>query len=327
MDHGESETVLGTLGKATILRIPPRLRNLTLDFREAFWKRGGPHKKQVLVKYSGGKPTNHFQGQILFHESDFSLEILNTSRQDGQIYEYSVSTGREEEAQQIQLKVYEPVSHPSIRIVSREVANGSCSIALNCTAERGDDVSYSWGSQDSRTWGPCSGNSSFLHLSYPPWNTSSSCVCTATNPVSSRAVTFHPSECSHEPGGSARLRLELLVLLLVVPVAVVIVILFLGVFRTPRPALPRADQEPTQDRAEHTIYSQVQRVEKPKEPRTADPPSCTTIYAAATGPPAAPGRAPHAPPEPPTLQGHPPLSQSPPQEPTTVYVGVMMPRA
>ncbi|NWU87760.1 SLAF1 protein, partial [Onychorhynchus coronatus] len=157
-----------------------------------------PHKKEVLVKYSGGNPTNHFQGQIRFHGSDFSLEILNTSRQDGQLYEYSVSRGRVEEVQQIQLKVYEPVSHPSIQILSRELANGSCSIALNCTAERGDEVSYSWGSQDGGTSGPCSGNSSFLHLSYPLWNTSSACVCTAANPVSSRAVAFHPSRCSHE---------------------------------------------------------------------------------------------------------------------------------
>ncbi|NXM28136.1 SLAF1 protein, partial [Oxyruncus cristatus] len=157
-----------------------------------------PHRKQVLVKYSGGNPINHFQGQIRFHRSDFSLEILNTSRQDGQLYEYSVSRGPEEEVQQIQLKVYEPVSHPSIQILSRELANGSCTITLNCTAEQGDDVSYSWGSQDSRASGPCSGNSSFLQLSYPLWNTSTACVCNATNPVSSRAVTFHPSECSHE---------------------------------------------------------------------------------------------------------------------------------
>ncbi|NXK43089.1 SLAF1 protein, partial [Piprites chloris] len=157
-----------------------------------------PQKKQVLVKYLGGNPINHFQGQIHFHSSDFSLEILNTSRQDGQLYEYSVSRGPEEEVQLIQLKVYEPVSRPSIQILSREVANGSCSVALNCTAERGDDVSYSWGSQDSGASGPCSANSSFLQLSYAPGNASTACVCTASNPVSSRAAAFQPSGCSHE---------------------------------------------------------------------------------------------------------------------------------
>ncbi|NXF13420.1 SLAF1 protein, partial [Smithornis capensis] len=158
----------------------------------------GLRKKQVLVRYSGGNPTNYTLGQMRFQESDFSLEILNTSRQDGQLYEYSVSKGPEEEVWQIQLKVYEPVSDPSIQILSRESANGSCSVSLRCTAERGDDVSYSWGSRDSAP-GLCSGNSSFLNLSYPvPWDGSTPCVCTARNPVSSRAVTLEPSQCSPE---------------------------------------------------------------------------------------------------------------------------------
>ncbi|NXA15041.1 SLAF1 protein, partial [Sapayoa aenigma] len=154
--------------------------------------------KQVLVKYSGGNPTNYTLGQMRFQKSDFSLEILNTSRQDGQLYEYIVSKGPEEEVWQIQLKVYESVSDPSIQILSRDLANGSCSLSLRCSAERGDDVSYSWGSRDSSASGICSGNSSFLNLSYPPWNGSVPCVCTATNPVSSRAVTFDSSECSSE---------------------------------------------------------------------------------------------------------------------------------
>ncbi|NWI86590.1 SLAF1 protein, partial [Pitta sordida] len=157
-----------------------------------------PQKKQILVKYSGGNPTNYTLGQMRFQVSDFSLEILNTSRQDGQLYEYSVSKGPEEVVWQIQLKVYESVSAPSIQILSRELANGSCSLTLRCTAERGDDVSYSWSSQGSRIPGICSGNSSFLNLSYPLWNGSVLCVCTATNPVSSRAVAFDPSQCSPE---------------------------------------------------------------------------------------------------------------------------------
>lgn len=41
-----------------------------------------------------------------FHELDFSLELLNTSRQDWQLYEYSVSKGPEEKVWKIQLEVY-----------------------------------------------------------------------------------------------------------------------------------------------------------------------------------------------------------------------------
>ncbi|NXG01160.1 SLAF1 protein, partial [Sakesphorus luctuosus] len=180
-----------------------------------------PQKKQVLVKYSRDNFTNHFPGQMSFQKSDFSLEILNTTRWDGQLYEYSVSKGAVEEVQQVQLKVYEPVSTPTIQILSMELANGSCSITLNCTAEQGDDVSYSWDSLASRTSGLCSGNSSSLHLSYPLRNSSTiSCICKATNPVSSRTVTFNPNHCSHQPG-SVGLRMELL-LLLVVPVVMVV---------------------------------------------------------------------------------------------------------
>ncbi|NXK98346.1 SLAF1 protein, partial [Formicarius rufipectus] len=157
-----------------------------------------PQKKQVLVKYSGNNSTNYFPGKMNFQSLDFSLEILDTSREDGQLYEYSVSRGPEEEVQQIQLRVYEAVSDPTIRILSKELANGSCTLTLNCSAGQGDDVSYSWHSHDRRTSGLCSANSSSLHLSYPLWTTTVSCVCTTTNPVSSRDVTFNPSECSHE---------------------------------------------------------------------------------------------------------------------------------
>lgn len=100
--------MLGTLGKATILQIPPELQNLTLRFGAAVWKRDteDPQRKLVLLKYSDGNYTNYMQGRTRFHKSDFSLEILNTKRQDAQLYEYIVSKGPEEKVWQIQLEVY-----------------------------------------------------------------------------------------------------------------------------------------------------------------------------------------------------------------------------
>lgn len=97
----------------------------------------------------------------------------------------------------------EPVSDPSIQILGWALANGSCSVTLNCTAERGDNVSYSWGRQDTNTSGLCSRNGSLLHLSYTLQNTSITCACTASNPISSRVVTFNSSECSYEQGGKS----------------------------------------------------------------------------------------------------------------------------
>ncbi|NWY61406.1 SLAF1 protein, partial [Chionis minor] len=233
----------------------------------------------------------------------------------------------------------EPVSDPSIQILDRALANGSCTITLNCTAGRGDNISYSWSSQDMGTPEPlCSHNGSLLHLSYPLRNVSIACACTASNAVSSRVVTFNSSECGYEQGGNAGLRTGHIVLLVVVPV--VTVMLLTRVFVAPHLPTATATPEPehpplAEDSAVHTIYSQVQRVEKPKAALVAEHPSCTTIYAAATGLPPdtspAPNKAPRLPCSPSTepfpRQGHPSLSQSPDKEPTTVYASVMMPTA
>jgi len=108
MGRGARETVLGTLGKATILRIPPKLQDLTLTFKVAVWKRDteDPQKKLILLKYSDGNYTNYMEERTRFQKMDFSLEILNTSREDRQLYEYIVTKGSEEEVWQIQLEVY-----------------------------------------------------------------------------------------------------------------------------------------------------------------------------------------------------------------------------
>ncbi|KFP33336.1 Signaling lymphocytic activation molecule, partial [Colius striatus] len=241
-----------------------------------------PQSKLILLKYSDGNYTNYMEPRTRFHKLDFSLEILNTSRQDRQLYEYIVSKGSEEKVWQMLLEVYEPVSDPSIQILNWASANGSCSIILNCTAERGDKVSYSWGSRDSSTPGLCSHNGSLLYLSYPLQNSSFACSCVASNPVSTQVITFNSSECSYEQGGSTKLRMEHLVLLVVLPI--VVLMMFIGVFTAAHSAKPTANQEHsplTEDNEVLTIYSQVQRVQKQKG--ALEHPSCTTIYAAATG--------------------------------------------
>ncbi|NXB38969.1 SLAF1 protein, partial [Eulacestoma nigropectus] len=157
-----------------------------------------PQKKKFLLKFSGENYTEFEPRRMRFHRQDFSLEILNTSREDGQLYEYSVSKGPEEEVWQIQLEVFEPVADLSIRILHWELSNGSCSLALHCASERGDEVSYSWDSRGNGTRGICSGNGSFLNVSYSLRSAGFGCVCTARNPVSSRDVAFDSSQCGSE---------------------------------------------------------------------------------------------------------------------------------
>ncbi|NWT08328.1 SLAF1 protein, partial [Vireo altiloquus] len=157
-----------------------------------------PQKKKFLLRFSGGNFTEFEPGRMRFHRRDFSLEILNTSREDEQLYEYSVSKGQEEEVWQIQLEVFEPVANPSIWILHRELSNSSCSLSLLCTSEKGDEVSYSWDGQENSTHGICSGHGSFLNLSYSLRSAAFGCVCTARNPVSSQDVAFDSSQCGSE---------------------------------------------------------------------------------------------------------------------------------
>nr|XP_047905247.1 signaling lymphocytic activation molecule-like isoform X1 [Anser cygnoides] len=260
MGRGTRETVLGTLGKATVLWIPQEFQDLTQRFGVAVWKRDteDPHSKDVLLKYLDGNYTNYNPSQNRFHSSNFSLEILSTKRQDQRLYEYITSKDTEEKVWQIQLEVYEPVSDPDIQVLSWALANDSCTVTLNCTAARGDNVSYSWAGLEASTSSPCAHNGSLLHLSYHLNATSLACACTASNPVSSSAVTFNSSACSFEQRGSARPGPNL-VLAVAVPIAVVLI--FVGVFTAIHTGQLRKHAPFAEDSEVHTIYSQVQRVE------------------------------------------------------------------
>lgn len=305
--------MLGTLGKATVLGVPSEFQNLTQRSGTATWKRSmeNPLSKEYLFTYNNGNYTNYKPGEILFHLSNFSLEILSTQRQDQQLYEYSITMEAHERNWQIQLEVYEPVSDPSIHILDWMLANDSCTVTLNCTVAQGDNVSYSWASSEASTSPLCTHNGSLLLLSYDPTNSILPCTCTASNPVSSRTTALRSSICSTEQQGSWRTGM----LLLGVVLPIVILIVLAGVFTVAYVAAnmrqPREQSPPTEDSTVHTIYSQVQRVEKPKSPCSppgTDHPTCTTIYAAATGA---------------SLPPHSPQGAN--MEPMTVYASVMLP--
>ncbi|NXV06660.1 SLAF1 protein, partial [Cettia cetti] len=188
----------------------------------------GRQRKKFLLRLSGGNSWALEPGRLRFHSHDFSLEILNTSREDRRLYEFSVSGGDEEEVWQVQLEVLEPVARASVRILARDESNGSCSVSLRCSAERGDAVSFSWARGDSGDGsgdgsgdsgdsgdragdsgdsagdsgdsagdraGPCSGSGPVLNLSLPARGAPFGCVCTARNPVSSARAAFRAWPC------------------------------------------------------------------------------------------------------------------------------------
>ncbi|NXS35935.1 SLAF1 protein, partial [Pomatostomus ruficeps] len=157
-----------------------------------------PQRRKFLLRISGGTVTEFEPGRLRFHRRDFSLEILNTSRADGRLYEFSLRRGRDEELWQLRLQVFEAVADPNIRVLRRELSNGSCSVALGCSSERGDGVSYSWAGRENGSAGICSGSGPVLNLSYPIGIGAFGCVCTARNPVSSRDAAFLSSWCGSE---------------------------------------------------------------------------------------------------------------------------------
>uniref|UniRef100_A0A8B9I2U0 Ig-like domain-containing protein n=1 Tax=Anser brachyrhynchus TaxID=132585 RepID=A0A8B9I2U0_9AVES len=304
MGRGTRETVLGTLGKATVLWIPQEFQDLTQRFGVAVWKRDteDPHSKDVLLKYLDGNYTNYNPSQNRFHSSNFSLEILSTKRERG-----GVSVLAQKRAS-VPSPHPEPVSDPDIQVLSWALANDSCTVTLNCTAARGDNVSYSWAGLEASTSSPCAHNGSLLHLSYHLNATSLACACTASNPVSSSAVTFNSSACSFEQRGESPGTLQ--------PPT--------RLFPTSSPALAlqgiffsrlKGGKSPCSDlsgTAHPLLPAQKQKI--PCSPPGTEHPSCTTIYAAATGLPPdtaqAPGWIRHSPrAEPPTPQGRSPLSQ------------------
>ncbi|NXC40451.1 SLAF1 protein, partial [Penelope pileata] len=152
--------------------------------------------KDILLRYNNGNFTNFMLGQNRFHPANFSLEILRTERQHQRLYEYTITMEKAEKSWQIQLEVYEPVSDPSIHVLNWTLANDSCTVILNCTVARGDNVSYSWASPEAITPSPCAHNGSLLQLSYSPPDSTLTCACTTSNPVSRRTAAFSSSICS-----------------------------------------------------------------------------------------------------------------------------------
>ncbi|CAM2108315.1 signaling lymphocytic activation molecule [Caretta caretta] len=287
MSSGSEKTVYGSLGGSTLLSITPELQNFTLQFGKALWKVGASAKdtKTFIVEYSGNH-TNIMadKERIKFHPENFSLEILETRREDAGHYEYTVNKRFEEQSLQFQLEVYEQVSIPNLQMVSKTLGNESCAMNLSCLVTSGDNVTYSWNCSEGNASQLHPYNDSFLHLSFTPGEGSVSCTCTARNRVSQQATRLSfPVECSNKPGGS--LRNELLEF--IVPIAIVgVLVLCAGVTYRLRHKGQKEHSQLKEEKESCTIYSQVQRVEQPKSPRP--PPAeesseCTTIYVSATG--------------------------------------------
>ncbi|XP_025048096.1 signaling lymphocytic activation molecule [Alligator sinensis] len=306
---GTVRTVFGALGKPTLLDVTPDLQQLTTRFEKVVWKRdtSDPVTKSIILDYAGGNSSIKLNQSMRFHPTNFSLEILETSRQDAEMYTFTGTRQYEEKEVHLRLEVYEEVSKPIIQ-VSKSLSNKSCTLTLNCTAERGDNKTYCWSCPKHDAAWPCLHNGSLFNLSLNLWETDRTCTCTASNPVNHYSTHIGASaECNIESRGSGRLEVVyILPIILIMVICAGLVIWYWVRHRGRKQQVPLKDESTI-----HTIYAQVQRAEKQKAVCTfpsAEDHACTTIYACAMGLP-------------------PDTAQTQTLGPTTVYASVTYPRS
>ncbi|XP_058556968.1 signaling lymphocytic activation molecule isoform X3 [Neofelis nebulosa] len=185
-----------------------------------------------------------------FHPENLKLEILQSKKENEGWYFTTLEENFSVRHFCLQLKLFEQVSTPEIKVLNWTQENGNCSLTLACEVEKGDHVAYSW-REETGADPPVSANSSHLHLSLGPQHVHNVYVCTVSNPISNHSQTFTPgSMCMPDPPGKAN------------------------------------HYQPTTEAKSLTIYAQVQKSgsiqKKPDAPSAQDP--CTTIYVAATEP-------------------------------------------
>ncbi|XP_040308377.1 signaling lymphocytic activation molecule isoform X3 [Herpailurus yagouaroundi] len=194
-----------------------------------------------------------------FHPENLKLEILQSKKESEGWYFTTLEENFSVRHFCLQLKLFEQVSTPEIKVLNWTQESGNCSLTLACEVEKGDHVAYGW-REETGADPPISANSSHLHLSLGPQHVHNVYVCTVSNPISNHSQTFTPwSVCMPDPPGKAN------------------------------------HYQSTTEAKSLTIYAQVQKSgsiqKKPDAPSAQDP--CTTIYVAATEPvpePVQPGK-------------------------------------
>ncbi|XP_013209703.1 signaling lymphocytic activation molecule isoform X2 [Microtus ochrogaster] len=252
----------------------------------------------------------HLEDGYQFQWENLSLGILGNRRESEGWYIVSLEENVQVQQFCIQLKLYEQVSTPEIKVLNKtqENGNGTCSLTVVCTVKRGDHVTYSWSNEAGKHLLSLANHSHLLNISLSSQDPDSIYNCTASNPVSSRSQSFDLSqECRRESSESqswittptaASLGFVLLFIILV-PIAVTLW----------KKQGQRSRCQPPVEEKGFTIYAQVQKSGPPEkkfgDSLTGQSP-CTTIYVAATEPV----------PE--------PVQES---NPTTVYASVTLPES
>ncbi|XP_058395582.1 signaling lymphocytic activation molecule [Diceros bicornis minor] len=282
--------ILGQLGSSVLLPLTSqgisKSMNKSIHILVAKAESQGSSVKKKIVSLSlpeGGSP-RYLEDGYKFHLDNLSLWILESRKKDEGWYFMTLEGNISVQHFCLQLKLYEQVSTPEIKVLNRTQENGNCSLMLACVVEKGDHVAYSWSKETvTQPLSPANG-SHLLYLTLGPQHANNIYICTVSNPISNSSQTFIPwSGCRPDPPVSRQWGLYAgLFLGGIVGVIMILEVVILLLRRR-----GKADHyRPTKEAKSLTIYAQVQKsgsVQKKSDPPPAQDP-CTTIYVAATEP-------------------------------------------
>ncbi|KAM9686160.1 signaling lymphocytic activation molecule isoform 1-T1 [Trichechus inunguis] len=245
---------------------------------------GSTFKKKIvsLDPSEGGSPPN-LEHRYKFHLENLSLEILESRKEDEGWYSMTVEQNFSVQQFCLELRLYEEVSTPEIKVLNWTQQSGNCSLMLACTVEKGDHVVYSWNKEMDAHPLSLANDSHLLYLTLGPQHVNNAYICTVSNPISTRSQIFIPGP-SCRPNPSESKPWELYVWLSLGAIAGIMI---LNVIIQLLRRRAKADHvQPTMEAKSLTIYAQVQNSDpvqkKPDSPPAQDP--CTTIYVAARKP-------------------------------------------
>ncbi|XP_029423091.1 signaling lymphocytic activation molecule isoform X1 [Nannospalax galili] len=244
-------------------------------------------KKIVSLDLPEGGTLDYQENGYLFHWENLSLRILGSRKEREGWYFMSLEENVSVQHFCVQLKLYEQVSTPEIKVLNRAWENRTCSLILACTVEKGDHVTYSW-SDEAGTHLPSPHNSShLLNITVGPQRNGSIYRCNASNPVSSRSQTFNlQHELSFDNFFSESRPWILYAAVLVLAGITIITPILTAMIMLRRRGKENHCQPIVEDKG-LTIYAQVQKsspLEMKPDDALSDQDPCTTIYVDAIEP-------------------------------------------
>ncbi|XP_054419379.1 CD48 antigen [Pteronotus mesoamericanus] len=158
------------------------------------------NRNQKILEWESNEPNPYYfktasKDKVTLDRQNGILDIYNVQKEDASTYllKVMIESGNEE-VWNIQLKVYDPVPKPVIKIEKTQQVNNSCFLILSCVIPD-KSVNYTWYKESGPF--PKELQSDVLEISIEPEDYSKFYTCQVSNPVSSNNDTvYFTSACT-----------------------------------------------------------------------------------------------------------------------------------